>query len=418
MKKQTLPNVKNSKSLSKNHDFNISELEVLEQLSKQIAEIQSLKKSGSSQEEIIKFISDKITLDSGEIEKGLSCYKFLLENKDVLEKKFVDKTKALKFRQSGHLIDQTLKYVDPKKQQLTFFHLLSTETQHKIEENNIAIKAEGIRLSTSEDKLLKALSKLIYQKNGNKAINSEDSNTDNFSYQITPYGGNEQTARALLLKIQPSELYKAYLDRDVFSGDEIKFIKKLLHDLSQKKFLIIYDRKRQLKGKTVTDRIEDFQNLIRIMSYFEGLSENELERADKGDSVVREKRGEIIIGLNPIFIDQMNTKYIEYPSDINKRTSIAAGGHHSITESMIVLRDYLLREISAGRFRVEINADNLPYILRLDGYLARRKKKLVAERISSAINIVKNLGILSEYEITIGASGQQKYIFMLNKDFE
>jgi hypothetical protein len=172
-----------------------------------------------------------------------------------------------------------------------------------------------------------------------------------------------------------------------------------------------------VKGKEVTDRIEVFQNLVKIMSYIEGLTSAELKKLDEGDESIRESKGELVIGLNPIFIDQIGTKYVEFPVDINKRTSIAAGGHLCVTESIIILRDYMLREISAKREEVEINADKLPYMLHLHGYIKRRRKKELQERILKAIETVKNMGIIKHYKQVVGARGQNKYVFLLNKDF-
>lgn len=393
----------------------------LEKMIQQITEIQKSKKKGASQEDLLSLLNtDHEKTNFEEVEKGLAFYRYVIENKDILKRVITgDKKKFSKFRQSGHLTDQTLKYSDPNKQQLSLFDSLDIETEEKIKKSEIEIKAEGIRLSPAEDKILKALSRLVHEKSGNLLNNPQNSlSNKDPNFQMSSYGGKEQQAMAPVLKISPAELYKAYLDRNDYSGEEIKFIKKTLYDLSQKKFLIIYDRKRQEKGKKVTDRIEDFQNLIKIMSYIEGLSDTELKKLDEGDTVIREKRGELIIGLNPIFIDQISTKYIEYPSDINKRTTIAAGGHKSVTESMIILRDYMLREMSAGRYRPEINEEKLPYVLHLEGYIKRRKKKQIAERIAGAINAVKNLGIIKDVEITTGAEGQLKYIFILNSDFE
>lgn len=327
------------------------------------------------------------------------------------------KKKLTKFRQSGHLIDQTLKYKDSNKHP-SLFDMLDIETREKIVDAKIEVKAEGIRLSAAEDKILKALSKLIYEKQSSTLNSGDYSSINNSNFPLCAYGGREQKASAPILRISPASLYKAYLDRDDYSGDDIKYINKVLYELSQKKFLIIYDRKRTENGKKVTDRIEEFQNLVKIMSYIEGLTESELNNLDSADSNIREKRNELIIGLNPIFVDQINTKYIEYPSDINKRTTIAAGGHMCVTESIIILRDYMLREISAGRFRAEINEEKLPYILHLDGYIKQRKRKLVAERTQSAINAVKNLGIICDVEKVVGSDGQQKYVFSLNNSFE
>ena len=383
---------------------------------KQLHEAQKLKDKGAQSEEILSLFEKNTNID--EVEKGLLFYRFFLDNKDLFKEVIeINKGKSTKFRQSGHLTDQALKYTEPRKSQPNLFDLISPETKGKLESPEIEIKAEGIRLSPSEDKMLKALSKLMEEKNIIRDINTDHSN-NNGTYQVTTYGGNGQMAKAPILKISPSELYKAYLDKDDYSGEEIKHIKKVLHDFSQKKFLIIYDRKRVENGKKLTDRIEDCQNLIKIMSYIEGLSESELEKLNSGDVDIREKRGELIICLNPIFVDQINTKYIEYPTDINKRTSIAAGGHYCVSESMIVLRDYMLREMSAKRYSVQINDERLPYILHLEKYISRRKKKIVTERIEGAIKAVKNMGIILDVQQSIGANGQVKHTFLLNEDFE
>ena len=97
---------------------------------------------------------------------------------------------------------------------------------------------------------------------------------------------------------------------------------------------------------------------------------------------------------------------------------LASGGHLHVTESINALRDYMLREISNGRYKCEINADRLPYILKLENYIKSYRKKLIQERINGALKAVRNLGIILNYEIQEGALGQQKYAFYLNKDFE
>ena len=372
----------------------------------------------SSLEHLEQMIRDGETaLDPEALEKLKACYRFIVENKDSSDKSsIVSQRYSTKFRQSGHLIDQTLKYKNASKQ-LTLFDLLD-ETKEKIGDSLVEVKALGIRLSASEDKMLKALSKILYERQ-NPILNSGNfKNANSQDFPFCSYGGKEQKAAAPILRISPATLYKAYLDSDDYSGADIKFINKTLFELSRKVFLIVYDRKRTENGKKVTDRIEDYQSLVKIMSYIEGLSESELEALESGDTLIREKKNELIIGLNPIFVDQINTKYIEFPSDINKRTTIAAGGPNLVSDSTVILRDYMLRELSAGRLQAEINEESLPLLLRLDRYIEQRKKSLVAKRISSAINTVKNLGIISSFKIIPGADGQKKYVFTLNKNFE
>ena len=131
------------------------------------------------------------------------------------------------------------------------------------------------------------------------------------------------------------------------------------------------------------------------------MTEEEAQTLDKGDDSLREKRGELIIALNPLLTDQINSKYVEYPSDINKRTVIAAGGHRLVTESMIALRDYMLRELSARRFQSEINEEKLFLILKLEKYLKSKRKKLIQQRVEDAIQFAKNLGLVEDCQRVI-----------------
>jgi dimeric dUTPase (all-alpha-NTP-PPase superfamily) len=85
---------------------------------------------------------------------------------------------------------------------------------------------------------------------------------------------------------------------------------------------------------------------------------------------------------------------------------IAAGGHRQVTESMVTLRDYMLREISTKRFSPEINEENLVFILKLEKYVISSKKKLIQQRVASAIQFGKNLGLIESFERVIGAKGQ------------
>ncbi|MEG1542838.1 MAG: hypothetical protein RR302_04595 [Victivallaceae bacterium] len=105
--------------------------------------------------------------------------------------------------------------------------------------------------------------------------------------------------------------------------------------MKQKKVLIKYDRIKKIKnGKDLTDRIEDFQSLIKIILFMPDLTLEEKERLDKGDNSIRDAKGEIVIALNPIFTDQIDTKFIEFPIDTNRRLVIAAGGHNKVTASV------------------------------------------------------------------------------------
>lgn len=358
-----------------------------------------------------------------DVGKASELIQFVLKNREVLLKLLKQPVpKTRKIRHAGHFVDQKLKYSTLDKQP-SLFDMVSAETKEKMAVRNVEIRTEGIRLSPPQDKLMNALMRLLHEKSENKNEKSEQFYSGNEESQLVPYGGSGQKSKSAVLRLSPAELYKAYLDSEDYSGDEIKFIKSVLHDTEQQKFLIIYERKYEIVGEKGRkekrrDRIEAFQSLFKIISFFEGLTEEERKGLDQGDERIRESRGELIIAINPLLTDQINSKYVEYPEDINRRTVIAAGGHRLVTESIIALRDYMLREISAGRKTSEINEEKLVFLLKLDNYVKSNRKSRIQDRIKSAIQSVKNLGLIKDYEKIIGASGQWKYVFGLNPDFE
>lgn len=332
--------------------------------------------------------------------------------------------KIKKYRQSGHYIDQKLKYSSPSEGLSSIFDHLTKETQEKVLKYcTLEIRAEGIKLTTSQDKLMNALLRLLSEKSETKDQKSDNFYGGNEEAQMVPYGGDKKESRAVVMRLHPTELYKAYLDRNDYSGDEIRFIKDLLQETEKQRFLIVYERHYEFitpKGKKEKriDRIEEFQPLFHIMNFFEGLTLAEHEALEKGSAAIRNRKGELLIALNPLLTDQIQSKYVEYPIDINRRTIIAAGGHRSVTPSIITLRDYLLREISAKRTKAELNEENLISLLKLENYAKSRRKKLMEKTIAASIQASINLGIITNYERTIGASGQWKYIFQVNLNFE
>lgn len=386
--------------------------------------------SGLSVEEKLKKLTS-LQPNLTEMKEDVDLLRFLLENKERLVTllKEIPKKRRKTIRQSGQFVDQKLKYEspDPKNHQPTLFDRLSPETIEQIENAKIEIKASGIRLTPSQDKLVNAIYKLLADNSETHDIQSEFFYGGNVQGQIVPYGGNGQTARATYLKIKPAELYKEYLGEENYSGKEIENVKTTLKELVEKKFLIVYERKRKVKvssrtetrTETRTDRLELFQSLIHVISFLEDLTDTEVKKLDgRNGEEIREKKGELIIALNPVVTDQITSKYVEYPSDINKRTVIAAGGHRHVTESIIALRDYMLRELSAKRYKPEMNADKLPYMLKLENCVKSNRKKRIKQRIDDAIVAVRSLGLIQDVEITNGAEGQKKYIFTLNKNFE
>ena len=286
------------------------------------------------------------------------------------------------------------------------------------------ISSTGINLAPPENKLISALIKLLNDKSEIQDLKSENYFKGNSKpVPMKNYGGTGIDENAPVLKIKPSELYKAYLDAKEYSGAEIKYIKGLIDELARKNFLITYERKKKLmkqgKEEVLTDLIEDFQPLFKILRYTPDLTEEELAnyKKDRNSHDLFEQRGEYLLALNPIFIDQIDQKYVEFPRDIERRTAEAAGGAKKVTEADIALRDWILRELSNGRTYFEINDDKLPYALKLDNYIKEYRKKLIKTRIEQAIQVSKNLGILERVVTEINRKGEPKLCFYLNNPF-
>lgn len=330
--------------------------------------------------------------------------------------------KVPKVRQSGHFVDSKLKYNYPAKNQdqPSLFDRLSPELQGEVAKEEI--KYEGIRLTPAEDRLVNALYSLLKEKSETKDADSEKFYKGNYeTSELVPFG--KEQVKPTHVRIVPAELYRAYLGNDNYSGKEIRDIRKTLDALTDRRFLMIYDRTRTVQvGKrteTRIDRIEMFKRLVAVVKATWDMTPDEAARLSQGDERVRDRKGELIIALNPILTDQINSKWVEYPQDINRRTIIAAGGdHRKVTEAINTLRDLCLSELSKGRNEFERNAERLPWLLKLDNYVKQGRKKLLGEAIEKAVTACKNLGLILDVTTGTGAEGQIKYTFKLNPNFQ
>ncbi|MDX2189804.1 MAG: hypothetical protein SFY32_08060 [Bacteroidota bacterium] len=335
-----------------------------------------------------------------------------LFDKDTLES--LKRIKKPKFKQSGHYIDQKLKhtYDIDVKQHVPISDRINPELKKKLPDK---IMVEGIRISQAEDKLMNAVLKILNDKSSGDFHGNMPA--------IKSLYGNESRDFPVV-RFTPGELYREYAGGD-YSGREIEIVKETLERLQSRNFLIVYERHREVKmgmrNEMLIDRVEEYQPLIKVITFFEGLTKEEHEKVSKGDKNMRDKKAEIIIKLNPIFVDQIDSKFIEYPTDINRITSIAAQGASKVTESIIALRDYLLRSISANKNKginiTSINADKLPYILGLEKYIKEGRRSLINLRIKQALDASLNMGLIHKFEYSIGAENQKKVDFYLNLEF-
>jgi len=327
-----------------------------------------------------------------------------------------------KFKRSGHLTDQMLKYSYPKdnNRQPSLFDSLEDATKKAIETVGgveVTEIVEGIKLSSSETKVIDCLCKLLHENSQTLDPKKEDYYSGNKPAVINPetnksdvvmnYAGEPTTASKLAITLY--SLTKEYKGGELITGKDVENVSKILLDLSNKKFLLKYKEETKIKnGNRRVREIELYHSILSLPNYRDIIYNKE--------GVELSKREETLIVLHPIFKRQIDSKFILYPNDINKRTIIANGGH-KIPEITLRLREYLVRLHSSPKMSREINLDRLYYLLN-DKYMSENRKSLVKKQLQTALETVKTLGLLLDYKTETGATGEPKIIFTLNKDWE
>jgi len=130
------------------------------------------------------------------------------------------------------LVDEKLKYSKPSHTE-TLFDLISQDTKEKIEESKIEVKAEGIKLTPPENKSF--MHSTGYYTRTAKQITQKLMIFTVEMHHLYSFLMESQEQKAAVLKFKPSELYKAYMGKDDYSGADIAFINNTLHQLESKR---------------------------------------------------------------------------------------------------------------------------------------------------------------------------------------
>ena len=396
----------------------------LEELQEEISEIEAKlgnRKLSDSEMKILLDHADKKRAEIEEIENKrgkemgtlelslLTGEDFLDALREIYEKRLKGDKKG-KFRRSGHLTDQILKYNYPKDRQPSLFDILQSETLKDIEVAGVEVTqiVEGIKLSPSETKVIDCLCKLLHETSQTSDAKKEDYYSGNVGYELVEYGGDKNTP-APKLAFTLYELAREYKGGETIGGKDVENVKQILTELDSKRFLLSYvETTRKKDGGRIERKIEDFRKLIHIVK----ISHTEYNKED----IELSKKEETVILLNPIFRRQIDSKFILYPNDINKRTIIAYGSHN-VSDITLRLRDYLLRLHSSPKMSREITLDRLYYLV-AEKWMRESRKKKVKEYTEKALETVKALGLLLSYEIKTASTGEPKIVFTLNKDWE
>ncbi len=358
-----------------------------------------------------KDISQKFIENRGGLENAIQYLQALINLYSVIGD--IKTTKRNKFKRSGHLTNQLLSYVYPRDKQITLWDnigekdLIDIQEQEKnstIERSQII---QGLKLSGTETKLVDSLAKLLHDKSQNLDSKQKNYYTGNGEQKLVRF--KDETIILPQVACSLYELTQEYKGESTPSGKDVENVKNILDTLNDKNFYFKYSENHYLKkkGDYIKKEVEGVKKLIEVVQYTNTYVKGDIESF---------KRTLLKITLHPIFQRQIDTNFILYPSDINKRTAIAYGGE-KISAAAFKLRDSFLVDIKYKTFTREITKDRLSYLL-AEKYMNESRKKRVNEEILKAIETCKNLGILLSWELVTGKTGEPKYIFKLNKNWE
>lgn len=278
----------------------------------------------------------------------------------------------------------------------------------------------GLALSLTENKALFALQKLLDKTNYKGNIDGKEASPGN-SFQ---YVGN-------LPRIQftPAEYLEAYgLNRSTsgrgyqeFNSNERSEAMKALRALANRKYKIIYERKRwDKKGKELTDVIITESSLIQIVWGLIGLSVEEKKKWDEGRFSENEfmDRSTIAVEFSPIMVDQIDGYFLLIPSsfyeDIKAQIPAAKYSQYiPLFLEWLILQAEIQRRAKTG-WKIIINYKKLADKLGMGKLLRQRKWKAIRANLEECYDVAIKLGYI-EKATTEEGRFDSKEVILLNK---
>ncbi|MFC5410733.1 hypothetical protein ACFPMF_15530 [Larkinella bovis] len=359
------------------------------------------------------------------------------------------RVKTGNFKMAATLAEQALKDNRPRaakkaqalSNQTSLFSELKPLTQRQIAATKgvstdwINERGDGIKLTPGEEKLLICLSKLLHQKSQNLDKLSDDYYTGNadpnavvpenntgkdlrFSKDPDLQGEPRKTATLVLTLY---EIAKEYRPNSNIGGRDMRIVLDMLLELAnnpEKRALIRYKREQRNTDNTRNiSEIEGFEPLLNVY--------NHKNTKLSSEGVIINQTTEVIIRLNPVFRDQIESKYISLPEDLLSRIVMANGGSHKIPESTFRLIRYLAHAkanaasgVTKFGYNPEIYAENLFWKV-AENYMRdpTRTFSYTQKVVERAIKIATDIGLLLGHKVTLGANNMPKYTFGINPDW-
>ncbi|GAB3225905.1 hypothetical protein [Spirosoma arcticum] len=331
-----------------------------------------------------------------------------------------------RFKRSAHFSEQSLMYTSEEKfGQLSLFDTLMPETQSTIVNYGVSVdlinqRGIGIKLTKGEYKLLICIQKLLQQKSQTTDKDADDyfigdTNPNDKSPLNGMYNGNLSVVgnrKTATITVTLYELTKEYNGGEVNGGRDIDIVYNLLLPLAndpKKKALIKYSREQKGNKGKVVDEIEGFQQLIEIWTSRRKIYNQE--------DVLTSEKTEVQIFLNPIFRDQIESKYIEFPDDIIRQVHQACGSHN-VPVTVWKFIEYLAhaRSNKLKNDEAEIGQEKLYWKLAEEQMRdPKRGRAYIKKYVDKALEVAKSINLLTDYELTPAKDGTMKYVFKINR---
>jgi hypothetical protein len=315
-------------------------------------------------------------------------------------------------RQGGHLTEQIIGKSNKAKKQIT--DLLSGGDK----ENPYMIEDIQLKLNVPEHRMLATIRKFLNEVS-EKDFNSNKYLMGNFfpngEIELVPYGGNNRLMPSPNLRIKKSDFYREYTGKDKYSGKDKINADKTLSDLCNKKLNIIYPQTIFIDGQEKFEIILEQKPLITQKEVLNILSPADAKSPDNWipQTPIENDDSYIYINLNPLWIDQIKNKFVEYPEDLNIRLLKTLKTWKNLNNYILILIDIVLHWRSNKQNTFEYNEEKLYERLGLTKFIKQRKTSKAEKYLFDAIETLKTMKLINEAKRTKGVNNQYKWVFSI-----
>lgn len=278
----------------------------------------------------------------------------------------------------------------------------------------------GLSLSLTENKALFALQKLLDKTNYKGNIDGRVATPEN-TFHYSGFLPRVQFTPAEYLDAYGLRRFTSARGYQEFNSNERSEAMKALRSLADKKFKIIYERKRwDEKKKMVTDVIITESSLIQIVWGLIGLTAEEKKKWDEGRFTETElmDRSTIAVEFSPIMVDQIDGYFILIPSsfyeDIKAQIPAAKYSQYiPLFLEWLILQAEIQRRAKTG-WKIEINYKKLAEKLGMGKLIRQRKNKEIRANLEECYDIAIKLGYIEKATTEDGRYTTKEVIY-LNK---